>query len=85
MPIKKISNKERKPVIKKRVTIGEVRNAIYSTPIPPEWREGQFVFNRASELYGDSLARSVGYDPFYNDGNIILFMEALTRALNKLN
>lgn len=82
---KKTSNKERKPVTKKWVTIDEVRAAIFAVGIPPEWRKGQFVFNRASMLYGDNFVRSLGYDPYYNDANIVPFIEALTEALNKAN
>ena len=83
MPIKKISKRKREP--KKWVTIGEVRAAIFAVEIPPEWRRGQFVFNRASILYGDDFVRSIGHDPFYNDENIVPFIEALTTALNRLN
>ena len=81
----KISKKERKPVTKKWVTVGDVRTAIFAVKRPPEWRKGQFVFNIASSLYGDSFVRSIGYDPFYNDENIVPFIEALTEALNKAN
>ena len=85
MPIKKISNKVRKSVTKKWFTIDDVRAAIFAEQRPPFWRKGQFVFNRASVLYGDDFVRSVKYDPFYNDENIVPFIEALTEALNKLN
>lgn len=83
MPRIKISSKERNP--KKEVTIDEVYDNIYSVPIVQGWRQGQFVFNRASELYGDAFVRSLGHDPFYNDKNIKPFVEALTTALNRLN
>ena len=83
MPVKKISKRKRGP--KKWVTIGEVRAAIFAVEIPPEWRKGQFVFNRASMLYGDNFVRSLGHDPYYNDANIVPFIEALTEALNKAN
>lgn len=83
MPIKKISKRKRGP--KKWVTIGEVRAAIFAEQRPSQWRLGQFVFNRASMLYGDNFVRSLGHDPYYNDANIVPFVEALTKALNKLN
>ena len=82
MPRKKISNK--KPG--KRITdFDEVFDKIFSVPIPKQWRKGQFVFNRASGLYGDNFVRSLGHDPFYNDANIVPFIEALTESLNKAN
>lgn len=36
----------------------ELRNQIFSVPIPESWRKGQFVFNRVEELFGD-VARKV--------------------------
>lgn len=83
MLIKKTSNKERGP--KKWVTVDQVKTAIFAVEKPPFWRKGQFVFNRASVLYGDNFVRSVGHDPFYNDENIVPFIKALTEALNKAN
>lgn len=86
MSRKKISKRKIEAIsTKKWVTIDEVRAAIFALQRPPEWRKGQFVFNRASILYGDDFVRSVGYDPFYNDENIVPFIEALTEALNKSN
>ena len=76
---------EIKSVTKKRITIDEVRAAIFAAERPPHWRKGQFVFNRASILYGDDFVRSVGYDPYYKDENIVPFIEALTEAFNKAN
>lgn len=70
---------------KKWITLDEVYDTIYAIPIVQGWRQGQFVFNRASELYGDAFVRSLGHDPFYNDKNIKPFVEALTEALNKVN
>ena len=69
----------------KPYTYEEVMNRIFSVPIPPHWRKGQFVFNRVSELYGDPIARAIGYDPFYNDENIKPFIASLVEALNKSN
>lgn len=83
MLIKKISKRKRES--KNWITIGEVRAAIFAEQRPSQWRPGQFVFNRASVLYGDNFVRSVGYDPYYHDENIVPFIEALTEALNKLN
>ena len=69
----------------KLYTYEEVMNRIFSEPIPPHWRKGQFVFNTASKLYGDNFVRSVGYDPYYKDENIKPFINALVEALNKSN
>ena len=71
--------------VTKPYTYEEVMNRIFSEPIPPYWRKGQFVFNRVSILYGYPIARAIGYDPFYNDKNIKPFIEALVEALNKSN
>ena len=58
-------------------TIKELKDLIYSVPIPHNWREGQFVFNRVEELFGD-IARQVqfkdGIDCFYNDSKIDTFI-----------
>ena len=83
MPIKKISKRKRGP--KKWVNVGGVIAAIFAEQRPSQWRYGQFVFNRASKLYGDDFVRSLGHDPFYNDENIVPFIKALTEALNKAN
>lgn len=84
MPRIKISKKEpeSQPA---RFTIDKVRAEIFSEPIPPQWRRGQFVFNRASYLYGIDLVRSLKHDPFYDDANIDSFITELTETLNKLN
>ena len=71
--------------VTKKFTYEGVSNLIFSIPIPSQWRKGQFVFNRASFLFGDNFVRSVGYDPFYNDKNIKPFITALVEALNKSN
>jgi hypothetical protein len=82
-----MSRTKTKPRIIKNPTFTyeNVRDAIFAIPSPYNWRTGQFVFNRAAELYGDALARSVGYDPFYNDENIKPFINALVEVLNKSN
>lgn len=85
MSRKKISKRKIETTTKKWVTIGEVRAAIFAEQRPSQWRLGQFVFNRASMLYGDNFVRSLGHDPYYNDANIVPFVEALTVALNRLN
>ena len=85
MLTKKTSKRKIEPITKKWVTVDEVRAAIFAEQRPSQWRKGQFVFNRASKLYGDNFVRSVGYDPFYNDKNIKPFVETLTEALNKSN
>lgn len=69
----------------KQYTYENVNALIFSVPIPPHWRKGQFVFNRVSALYGDPIARAIGHDPFYNDSNIKPFINALVEALNKSN
>lgn len=78
-------SKPREMVINKVVTPEEVAATIFSYPKPAEWRKGQFVFNTASKLYGDNFVRSVGYDPYYKDENIKLFINALSEALNNRN
>ena len=54
-----------------------IKHEIYSVPIPPNWREGQFVFNRVDELYG--VARAIQFidkvDCFYDDSKIDEFIE----------
>ena len=71
--------------INNQFTYEDVSALIFSVPIPPHWRKGQFVFNRVSVLYGDPIARAIGNDPFYNDKNIKPFINALVEALNKNN
>jgi hypothetical protein len=78
-------SKPREQINKQFFTYEDVSALIFSVPIPPQWRKGQFVFNRASALYGDPIARAIGHDPFYNDKNIKPFINALVEALNKSN
>lgn len=85
MLTKKTSKRKIEPITKKWVTVDEVRAAIFAEQRPSQWRKGQFVFNRASKLYGDNFVRSLGHDPYYKDENIVPFIEALTEALNKAN
>ena len=62
-----MSRTKTKPREVKHYTYESISNQIFSCPIPPHWRKGQFVFNRASVLFGDDFVRSVGYDPYYKD------------------
>ena len=80
-----ISKSKPRLQINEQFTYENVNALIFAVPIPPHWRKGQFVFNRVSALYGDSIARAIGHDPFYNDKNIKPFIIALVEALNKSN
>jgi hypothetical protein len=71
--------------INKHFTYEDVSALIFSVPIPPHLRKGQFVFIRVSELYGNAIAETIGNDPFGNDKNIKPFINALVEALNKSN
>jgi hypothetical protein len=68
-------------------TIKELKDLIYNVPIPPNWREGQFVFNRVEELFGN-VARQVqfkdGVDCFYNDDMIDNFIDKVYIRLNNV-
>lgn len=46
-------------------------------------RQGQALFNTAEEFYPTETHKITGtiYDPFYNDGNIVLFFERLVELL----
>ena len=72
--------------MKKEITIKELKETIFSTPQPPKWRLGQFVFNRVEELYGE-VAREVQFldriDCFYDDTKIDRFLDAVLIRLNK--
>ena len=71
---------------RKKLTVDEIRVRIYSCSIPENWREGQFVFNRAEELYG-KVARDVQFidkvDCFFKDADIDKFIECVCIRLNK--
>ena len=62
----------------KSLTLEEIKRRIYSEPKPIEWRNGQFVFNRIEQLYGD-VARQVQHedciDCFYDDSAIEEFIK----------
>lgn len=77
--------KEKNPN-KKKITFEEVKDRIYSESIPDNWREGQFVFNRAEELYG-KVARDVQFidkvDCFFRNADINKFIERVCIRLNK--
>lgn len=70
----------------KKITIKELKELIYSIPIPTHWRHGQFVFNRVEELFGE-VAREVQFvdhiDCFYDDTKIDRFLDAVLTRLNK--
>ena len=61
---------------------GRLRAAIFSIPIPRGWRFGQFVFNRAVELYGNVLVRSLSVDCFYNDDLVDQFIDELAKNID---
>lgn len=67
------------------MTIEELRNQIFSVPIPKNWRKGQFVFNRVEKLFGD-VARKVQFvdniDCFYMDNAIDAFLSQVLARLN---
>jgi hypothetical protein len=50
----------------------------------PAYRKGQAFFNACYELYPDiaDKFRATDKDPFYNDGNIDAFLEAVEEVLN---
>ena len=68
------------------MTVQELKDLIYSTPKPPHWRKGQFVFNYIDQIYG--IARKIQYidrvDCFYNDDKIDEFLECAIKRLNKI-
>ena len=68
-----------------KITAKEIKEEIYSVPIPQNWRQGQFVFNRVEELFGD-VARKVQFkdhvDCFYNDDMIDNFIDKVCIRLN---
>ena len=69
-----------------KITIKELKELIYSIPIPTHWRHGQFVFNRVDVLFGE-VAREVQFvdhiDCFYDDTKIDRFLDAVLVRLNK--
>ena len=69
-----------------KITIKELKELIYSIPIPTHWRHGQFVFNRVEALFG-RVAREVQFvdhiDCFYDDTKIDRFLDAVLTRLNK--
>ena len=69
-----------------KITIKELKELIYSVPIPTHWRHGQFVFNRVEALFG-RVAREVQFldhiDCFYDDTKIDRFLDAVLTRLNK--
>lgn len=67
------------------MTIDELKNQIFSVPIPKNWRKGQFVFNRVEKLFGN-VAREVQFvdnvDCFYIDSAIDAFLLQVLARLN---
>lgn len=61
---------------------GRLRASIFSVPIPQGWRFGQFVFNRAVELFGNVLVRSLSVDCFYNDDLVDQFIDELAKNVD---
>lgn len=71
--------------MKRTITSKEIKDAIYSVPIPENWRQGQFVFNRIEQLFGE-VARLVQFqdnvDCFYDDNKIDLFIDKVCARIN---
>jgi hypothetical protein len=69
------------------MTVQELKDQIFSTPKPKNWRDGQFVFNYIDQIYG--VARDVQFkdnvDCFYNDDKIDAFLECVIKRLNNKN
>lgn len=67
--------------------MNKLKELIYSHKKPKNWREGQFVFNIASEILGDGIIKQVqfddGIDCFYDDSKINNFINACYNKLNK--
>ena len=70
-----------------KITAKEIKEEIYSVPIPKNWRQGQVVFNRVEDLYG-GVARLVQFkdhvDCFYNDDAIDNFIDKVCIRLNNV-
>lgn len=70
----------------KKITLEELKRKIYSIPVPKDWREGQFVFNRVEQLYGN-VAREVQFldnvDCFHVNEKIDEFLEKVYLRLKK--
>ena len=68
-----------------KITAKEIKEKVYSVPIPHNWRQGQFVFNRVEEIYGN-VARLVQFkdhvDCFYKDDAIDNFIDKVCIRLN---
>lgn len=71
---------------KNEVTLQQIKAEIFSVPIPEWSRLGQFVFNRANELYGN-VARQVQYldnvDCYYHDDQVDNFINKVWNRLKK--
>lgn len=66
------------------MTSKELKEEIFSIPQPPQWRQGQFVFNYIDQIYG--VARTVQFidnvDCFYDDDKIDDFLECAIKYIN---
>lgn len=53
---------------------------------PPQWREGQYVFNYIDEIYGVAREAQFKYkvDCFYRDDKIDEFIETCANIITKL-
>lgn len=65
------------------MTSKELKEEIFSIPQPPQWRQGQFVFNYIDQIYG--VARTVQFidnvDCFYDDDKIDDFLECAIKYI----
>lgn len=65
------------------MTIEKLKEEIFSIPQPPQWRQGQFVFNYIDQIYG--VARTVQFvdkvDCFYDDDKIDDFIKCAIKYI----
>lgn len=64
-------------------TVDKVMHLINLVPKPKQWRQGQYVFNRVSHIFGDDFARDLGVDCYYHDNKVDDFLETLIKKLNE--
>lgn len=64
------------------MTLDELIKKIFEVDKPYNWREGQFVFNRAEQLFG-GIVRTLNVDCFYDNTKINEFIDALYEALRR--
>lgn len=67
------------------MTKQELKEIIFSSPKPKNWRDGQYVFNYIDQVYG--IARHIqfkeGIDCFYDDSKIDVFLEKAVKIINE--